>query len=79
MNFNETMNTLWSDGCGASISGTHWPNGDFVGVISDVRAKYGQDLSLTVSTEDTDNFVMDASEIFANDRFTNVKINFENA
>ena len=73
------MNTLWSDGYGASISGTHWSNGDFVGIISDVRAKYGQDLSLTVSTEDTDNFVMDASEIFANDRFTNVKINFENA
>ena len=70
---NELMNTLLNSGVGSTISGTHWMNGKFSGVISDVRVKYGN--SLEVIVDDVwDCFPYSAvidSEDFFSDDFSN--------
>ena len=67
---NELMNTLLNSGVGNTISGTHWMNGHFSGVISDVRVKYGN--SLEVIVEDVWDYfpfsaVIDSEDFFSND------------
>jgi len=57
---NEFMNMLYNSGVGRNVSGTHWQNGHFQGVITDVRVMYGSDLEITVD----DTFLINASQFF---------------
>ena len=57
---NSFMNALWSDGVGKWVTGKYCDN-PFEAKIQNVRAKYGNDISVEVRTTDMNTYVINGS------------------